>query len=67
MFAVLIRFRYESGFSEARVRQVAEAATVLDTLKQAMESDPESRRKSMIMAVGEVRREAINSTLGGAK
>jgi hypothetical protein len=26
MIAVLVRFRYESGFSEARVRQVAEAA-----------------------------------------
>ena len=26
MVAVLVRFRYESGFSEARVRQVAEAA-----------------------------------------
>jgi hypothetical protein len=26
MIAVLVRFRYESGFSEARVRQVADAA-----------------------------------------
>jgi hypothetical protein len=26
MIAVLVRFRFESGFSEARVRQVAEAA-----------------------------------------
>jgi hypothetical protein len=48
MIAVLVRFRYESGFSEARVRQVAEAARakfkgMLELRSKAFTIDPVNR------------------------
>jgi hypothetical protein len=52
MIAVLVRFRYESGFSEARVRQVAEAA------RAKFEGMPELRSK--VFTIDPVDREALN-------
>jgi hypothetical protein len=52
MIAVLVRFRYESGFSEARVRQVAEAA------RAKFEGMPELRSKAFTF--DPVNREALN-------
>ena len=52
MIAVLIRFRYESGFSEARVRQVAEAA------RAKFEGMPGLRSKTF--TIDPVNREAFN-------
>jgi hypothetical protein len=52
MVAVLVRFRYESGFSEARVRQVAEAA------RAKFEGMPELRSKAF--TIDPVNQEAIN-------
>jgi hypothetical protein len=52
MIAVLVRFRYESGFSEARVRQVAEAA------RAKFEGMPGLRSKAF--TIDPVNREAIN-------
>ena len=52
MIAVLVRFRYESGFNEARVRQVAEAA------RAKFEGMPELRSKAF--TIDPVNREALN-------
>ena len=52
MIAVLVRFRYESGFSEARVRQVAEAA------RAKFEGMPGLRSKAFTIDPGN--REALN-------
>jgi hypothetical protein len=52
MIAVLVRFRYESGFSEARVRQVAEAA------RAKFEGMPGLRSKTF--TIDAVNREALN-------
>jgi heme-degrading monooxygenase HmoA len=52
MIAVLVRFRYESGFSEARVRQVAEAA------RSKFEGMPGLRSKAF--TIDPVNREALN-------
>jgi heme-degrading monooxygenase HmoA len=52
MIAVLVRFRYESGFSEARVRQVAEAA------RAKFEGLPGLRSKAF--TIDPLNREAIN-------
>ena len=52
MIAVLVRFRYESGFSEARVRQVAEAA------RAKFEGMPGLRSKAF--TIDPVNREALN-------
>jgi hypothetical protein len=52
MIAVLVRFGYESGFSEARVRQVAEAA------RAKFEGMPELRSKAF--TIDPVNREALN-------
>ena len=52
MIAVLVRFRYESGFSEARVRQVAEAA------RAKFEGMPKLRSKAF--TIDPVNREALN-------
>lgn len=52
MIAVLVRFRYESGFSEARVRQVAEAA------RAKFADMPGLRSKAFTMDA--VNREALN-------
>ena len=52
MIAVLVRFRYESGFSEARVRQVADAA------RAKFEGMPELRSKAF--TIDPVNREALN-------
>jgi len=52
MIAVLVRFRYESGFSEARVRQVAEAA------RAKFEGMPGLRSKTF--TIDPVNREALN-------
>jgi len=52
MIAVLVRFRFESGFSEARVRQVAEAA------RAKFEGMPGLRSKTF--TIDAVSREALN-------
>jgi len=52
MIAVLIRFHYESGFSEARVRQVAEAA------RAKFEGMPGLRSKAF--TIDAANREALN-------
>src|SRR5262249_48863864 len=52
MIAVLVRFRYESGFSEARVRQVAEAA------RAKFDGRPELRSKAF--TIDPVNRESLN-------
>ena len=52
MIAVLVRFRYESGINEARIRQVAEAA------QAKFEGMPELRSKAF--AIDLVNREALN-------
>ena len=52
MIAVLVRFRYESGFSEARVRQIAEAA------RAKFEGMPGLRSKTF--TIDPVNREALN-------
>ena len=52
MMGVLVRFRYESGFSEARVRQVAEAA------RAKFEGMPGLRSKAF--TIDPVNREALN-------
>jgi hypothetical protein len=52
MIAVLVRFRYESGFNEARVRQVAEAA------RAKFEGMPALRSKAF--TIDPVNREALN-------
>jgi hypothetical protein len=52
MIAVLVRFRYESGFNEARVRQVAEGA------RARFEGMPGLRSKAF--TIDPVNREAIN-------
>lgn len=52
MIAVLVRFRYESGFGEARVRQVAEAA------RAKFEGMPGLRSKAF--TIDSVNREALN-------
>jgi hypothetical protein len=52
MIAVLVRFHYESGFSEARVRQVAEAA------RAKFEGMPALRLKTF--TIDPVNREALN-------
>ena len=52
MIAVLVRFRYESGFSEARMRQVAEAA------RAKFEGLPGLRSKAF--TIDPVNREALN-------
>ena len=52
MIAVLVRFRYESGFSEERVRQVAEAA------RAKFEGMPGLRSRAF--TVDPVNREAFN-------
>jgi heme-degrading monooxygenase HmoA len=52
MTAVLVRFRYESGFNETRVRQVAEAA------RAKFEGMPGLRSKAF--TIDPVNREAIN-------
>ena len=52
MIAVLVRFRYESGFSEARVRQIAEAA------RAKFEGMPGLRSKAFTIDL--VNREALN-------
>jgi heme-degrading monooxygenase HmoA len=52
MIAVLVRFRYESGFSEERVRQFAEAA------REKFEGMPGMRSKAF--TVDPVNREALN-------
>ena len=52
MIAVLVHFRYESGFSETRVRQVAEAA------RAKFEGMPELRSKAF--TIDPVNREALN-------
>ena len=52
MMAVLVRFRYESGFSEARVRQVAEVA------RARFEGMSELRSKAF--TIDPVNREALN-------
>ena len=52
MVGVLIRFRYETGFDEARVRQIADAARV------KFEGMPELHSKAF--TVDPVSREAVN-------
>src|SRR5262245_65999232 len=52
MIAVLVCFRYESGFSEARVRQVADAA------RAKFEGMPGLRSKAF--TIDPVNREALN-------
>jgi len=52
MIGVLVRFRYESGFSEARVRQVADAA------RGMFEGMPGLRSKAF--TIDPVNREALN-------
>ena len=52
VIGVLVRFRYESGFSEARVRQVAEAA------RAKFEGMPGLRSKAF--TIDPVTREALN-------
>jgi hypothetical protein len=52
MIAVLIRFRYEIGFSEARLRQVAAAA------RAKFEGMPGLRSKAF--TIDPVNREAVN-------
>ena len=52
MIAVLVRFRYESGFSEARVRQVADGARV------KFEGMPGLRSKTF--TIDPVNQEALN-------
>ena len=52
MIAVLVRFRYEGGFNEARVRQVAEAA------RAKFEGMPGLRSKAF--TVDPANREAVN-------
>jgi hypothetical protein len=52
MIAVLVRFRYESGFNEARLRQVAEAA------RAKFEGMLELRSKTF--TIDPVNREALN-------
>ena len=52
MIAVLVRFRYESGFSEARVRQVADVA------REKFEGMPGLRSKAFTIDL--VNREALN-------
>jgi hypothetical protein len=52
MIAVLVRFHYESGFSEARVRQVAEAA------RAKFDGMPGLRSKAF--TIDPVNREALN-------
>ena len=52
MIAVLVHFRYESGFNEAHVRQVAEAA------RAKFEGMPDLRLKTF--TIDPVNREALN-------
>ena len=52
MIAVLVRFRYESGFSEERLRQIAEAA------RAKFEGMPALRSKTF--TIDPVNREALN-------
>lgn len=52
MVAVLVRFRYEGGFNEARVRQVAEAA------RAKFEGMPGLRSKAF--TIDPANREAVN-------
>ena len=52
MIAVLVRFRYESDFSEARLRQVADAA------RAKFEGMPGLRSKTF--TIDAVNREALN-------
>jgi hypothetical protein len=52
MVGVLVRFRYESGFDEARIRQVADAA------RSKFEGMPDLRSKAF--TVDPVNREALN-------
>ena len=52
MIAVVVRFRYESGFSEAHVRQVADAA------RAKFEGMPELRSKAF--TIDPVNQEALN-------
>jgi hypothetical protein len=52
MIAVLVRFRYESGFNESRVRQIAEAA------RAKFEGMPELRSKTF--TIDPVNQEALN-------
>src|SRR5262249_6101924 len=52
MIAVLVHFHYESGFSEARLRQVAEAA------RAKFEGMPGLRSKAF--TIDPVNREALN-------
>jgi hypothetical protein len=52
MIAVLVRFRYESGFSEARLRQVAEAARA--------KFEGVSGLRSKAFTIDPVNREALN-------
>jgi heme-degrading monooxygenase HmoA len=52
MVAVLVRFRYEGGFNEARVRQVAEAA------RAKFEGMPGLRSKTF--TIDPANREAVN-------
>jgi len=59
MIAVLVRFRFESGFNEARVRQVAEAA------RGKFEGMPGLRSKAF--TIDPVNREAINFYVWGSE
>jgi hypothetical protein len=52
MIAVLVRFRYESKFSEARIRQIAEGARAM------FEGMPALRSKAF--TIDPVTREAVN-------
>ncbi len=52
MIAVLVRFRYETGFNEARLRQVAEAA------RAKFEGMPGLRSKAF--TIDSANREAVN-------
>jgi heme-degrading monooxygenase HmoA len=52
MIAVMVHFRYETGFSEARIRQVAEGA------RPKFEGMPGLRSKAF--TIDSVNREAIN-------
>jgi heme-degrading monooxygenase HmoA len=52
MIAILVRFRYETGFSEARIRQIAEGA------RAKFEGMPGLRSKAF--TIDSVNREVLN-------